>query len=321
MLGNGLTAGVQRYYSIIPENNADLNATLRLRYFDNELNGQNENALVIYQSNDDGASWNNISQTTRNTNGNFVEKTGMETLTLHTLANDNIVNPDGATGVILTGQRKKATEVTLKWTSLSETNMNGYQVQRKLDTEADFTDQAFVNTLAPGGNSLSQLSYQNIDANPHTGISYYRLKIVATGGGFSYSNVVAVSGKTKGSGNGNGNPNNRDSDTEFTTVTGKSTTQPNSLAQKITIGPNPNNGHFWFSVTGLEKETTATLFTIDGKQVKQFRVMNMRQQTVNGIRTGIYLLKVPGFETQKIVVNGGTNLPAIQPVMENNIKF
>lgn len=316
--GTGLTTGIYRYYSITPENNNGLNATLRLKYFDTELNGQNENALVLFKSNDDGANWNNMSMTIRNANANYIEKTGMQNVSLQTLANDNVVNPDGATGIALVGQRKKATEVTLKWTSQTETNMSGYLVQRKLDNESDFSDKAFVNTLAAGGNSLSQLSYQNIDANAHAGTSYYRLKIVTTGGAFTYSNVVAIAGKSKGGGNGNGN----NKEEEFTTLTGKTTLQLKSSLYKITIGPNPNNGHFWFSVTGVDKETTATLFTIDGKQVKQFRVVDQRQQQVSGVRTGIYLLKVPGFETQKIVVNSaGNSTPASQPAIESNLKF
>ena len=113
--GTGLVTSMNRYYYVVPSNNNNVNATLRLKYFDAELNAQNENSLVIYKSNYDGIDWNNISQTTRNTSANYVEKTGMNNLTLQTLANDNVIIPDGATGVVLTGQRKKTTEVTLKW--------------------------------------------------------------------------------------------------------------------------------------------------------------------------------------------------------------
>ena len=81
--------------------------------------------------------------------------------------------------------------------------------------------------------------------------------------------------------------------------------------------PNPNNGNFRFSINGSEKETIATLYTIDGKQIGQFRMINLQQQKVSSIRTGIYLLKIPGFETQKIIVNGGGNgLP--QATQTNN---
>ena len=315
--GTGLTNSLNRYYLVTPANNSNLNATLRLRYFDTELNGQNENVLVIYKSNDNGSNWNNMSQTTRNTNANYVEKTGMSDLALQTLANDAAVAADGVTGLVFTGQRKKATEITLKWTSQTETNMSGYQIQRRLKNEVGFSDKAFVNSLAPGGNSLSQLSYQNIDANTYADTSFYRLKIMTTANTFTYSNEIAVPGKTKGGGGG-GNGNNLTMTYETATVSGKTITQINSLTKKITVGPNPNNGNFWFTVIGIEKETLATLYTIDGKQLKQFRIKNLQQQQVNGLRSGIYFLKVPGMDAFKITVQGGGNGLPINNVSNSN---
>jgi hypothetical protein len=296
-----------------------MNATLRLRYFDAELNAQNENALVIYKSDDNGSNWNNMSQTTRNTNADYVEKTGLGNLSLQTLSND-VPAADGVTGLVFTGQRKKTTEVQLNWTSQTETNMSGYQIQRKLKNEIDFSDRALVNSLAPGGNSFSQLSYQNIDANSYTDTSYYRLKVLTLSNVFTYSNVIAVPGKTKGGGNPHNN-NITNSDTTIATMTnGKVISQTSALGKKITVGPNPNNGNFWFSVNGTEKETIATLYTIDGKRIKQFRVVNLQQQQVSGLRTGIYLLKVPGFDAQKIIVNGGGNAVPQSTQINDNIK-
>ena len=189
--GTDLATGINRYFSIIPQNNTNLNATLRLKYFDAELNGQNENSLVLYQSTNSGASWNNLSRTSNSTNSNYVEKTAVASLALQTLANDNTV-AGAVTGLTFTGQRKKATEVQLNWTSQTETNMNRYQVQRKLDNEIDYTDRASVTSLAPNGNSNSPLNYQNIDANAYTGLSYYRLKIINPDGKFIYSSVLPV---------------------------------------------------------------------------------------------------------------------------------
>jgi len=312
--GTGLVTSIYRYYLITPANNNNLNAILRLKYFDAELNGQNENSMAIYQSSNSGTDWSNISQTSQNTNANYIEKTGMASLALQTLANNNIQLPDGVTGLVFTGQRKKPTEVQLNWASQTETNMNGYEVQRKLDNEPDFSPRTFVNSSAPGGNSFSPLSYQYKDANTYTGISYYRLKIV-TLNGFTYSNMIPVAGKSKG---GNGNNNNLSAEEVITTTVKSNVPQVNP--QKITVGPNPNNGNFWFTVNGIEKETIATLYTIDGKQIKQFRIVNLQQQQVSNIRTGIYLLKVPGFETQKVIVNGGGNAVP-QSSQANNIKL
>src|SRR5688572_16545535 len=41
---------ILRYYDIQPANNTALNATLRFRYFDEELNGLSENSLVLWKS-------------------------------------------------------------------------------------------------------------------------------------------------------------------------------------------------------------------------------------------------------------------------------
>ena len=304
--GTGLTTGIQRYYSILPQNNGNLDATLRLRYFDSELNGQNENVLVIYKSDDNGVNWNNMSQTTRNSNADYVEKTAMNTLSLQTLSNDAVVSIDGVTGLAFTGQRKKTTEVTLKWTSQTETNMSGYQIERRLKNEISFSNRAFVNSLAPGGNSFSQLSYQNVDANSYADTSYYRVKIMTTANTFTYSNEIAVPGKTKGGG-GSGNGNNITIADESTTSSEMAITQTTLLRKKITVGPNPNNGNFWFIISGIDKETFVALYTIDGKQLKQFRVSNLQRQQVNDLKSGIYLLKVPGMEAFKITVQGGGN--------------
>jgi hypothetical protein len=81
-----------------------------------------------------------------------------------------------------------------------------------------------------------------------------------------------------------------------------------SSGNKIIVGPNPNNGNFWFRLSGIEKETIATLYTIDGKVIKQFRVTNLQQQQVNGLGNGMYILKVPGLNASKIVVQGSSGI-------------
>ncbi|RXK58779.1 T9SS type A sorting domain-containing protein [Lacibacter luteus] len=287
--GTGITGSINRYYSIVPANNSNINATARLSYFDAELNAQTETNLVIYQSTNGGTNWNNLSRTITNTVSNYVEKNAIASLALQTLGNDN-GNVSVVTGLTFSGSRKKASDVQLKWTTQTETNMSGFQVQRKLDNEVDFTDKTFITSQAVGGNSSSTLSYQTTDANAYAGMSYYRLKIVDKANNVSYSPIISVAGKTT-KGNGGGGPgNNRMMDEEETET------------MKVTVGPNPNNGNFWFVVSGIEKETAATLFTLDGKVLKQFKVFNMQQEKINGLRAGVYILKVQGSETVRIVV-------------------
>ena len=313
--GTGLSNSIQRYYSIVPQNNAGLNATLRLKYFEAELNGQNENAAVIYQSND-GVNWTNISQTSRNANANYVEKTGVNSLSLQTLANDVVSGP--VSGLVFNAKRKKPTEAELTWTTATETNMQGFEVQRKFDNEVDFTATTFVNTKAPGGNSTGTLSYVQIDPNSYTGTSYYRLKIVDQANNISYSDIKTVPGKVKKA----GNLITMDAtDTALTTSAARTNiSEDGSGVKKITVGPNPNNGNCWFMVSGIEKKTTASLYTLDGRVLKQFHVINLQQQKIDDLRNGIYILKVQGIQPFRIVVQGGKNSPNFQTNNTSSIK-
>jgi hypothetical protein len=160
------------------------------------------------------------------------------------------------------------------------------------------------------------------DANAYTGVSYYRLKIVDLANNISYSQIVTIAAKTKGGGGGNPHNNIIASDTTVSLqAAGKILSPFNTSLQKITVGPNPNNGNFWFIVNGIDKETVAILYSIDGKQLKQFRVKDQQQQQVNGLRSGIYILKVPGFEAYKIIVHGNSsgfnNIITESPLIKN----
>lgn len=93
-----------------------------------------------------------------------------------------------------------------------------------------------------------------------------------------------------------------------------------AASKKITVGPNPNNGNFWFSVSGIDKEAMATLYTLDGKVLKQFRVANLQQQQVNGLRSGMYILKVEGITPFRILVQGDGNPINNNPVNIYSIK-
>lgn len=72
---------------------------------------------------------------------------------------------------------------------------------------------------------------------------------------------------------------------------------------KLTVGPNPNNGYFFFQLNGIEQSTPAMLYTIDGKMIGQYKVNDGQRQQVSGLHTGAYLLKVAGMEPCKIIVH------------------
>jgi hypothetical protein len=312
--GAGIQGSINRYFIIQPYTNSGLNATLRFKYFNAELNAQAEDSLGQFTSADDGATWTNQSFTARDAAANYVEKTGITSFSLVTLSRDSTSQTpaEPVTGLAFNATRKKSSEVQLTWNTVTETNMNGYEVQRRLDNESNFSARTFVNSLAPGGNSLVPLSYTYTDANSYTGTSYYRLKIVDLNNSVTYSDIKIVTGKTRG-----GSGHNNTILVGDSISAGSARTETAVIEKKLALGPNPNNGKFWFSVNGIDKETTATLYTMDGKSLKQFRVTKGQQQQVTDLKSGIYILKVEGLTPFRIVVQGAVNPSGSYPVINN----
>ncbi|MBL7733437.1 MAG: hypothetical protein JNM88_19875, partial [Chitinophagaceae bacterium] len=82
----------------------------------------------------------------------------------------------------------------LRWTTASENNSRGFDVQRSSDG-INYESIGFVNSLAPGGNSSDQLIYSFADNNVGGRKWYYRLRLVDLDGRNSLSNVVLIKGE------------------------------------------------------------------------------------------------------------------------------
>ena len=86
---------------------------------------------------------------------------------------------------------KDGTRNQLKWTTSTEQNNSGFEVQRSLNG-VNYSPIGFVNSIANGGNSTVQLNYTFTDNNV-TGLrQYYRLRQVDLGGYNRLSNVVLI---------------------------------------------------------------------------------------------------------------------------------
>jgi len=78
--------------------------------------------------------------------------------------------------------------IDLKWTTATETNNRGFELQRKADFETDFAKIAWI---GGAGNSLSSQAYGFEDRNVQlTTDYYYRLKQIDLDGQISYSYIV-----------------------------------------------------------------------------------------------------------------------------------
>lgn len=79
---------VQRYYTITPTNNTGLNATLRMAYFDSELNGNTETELEPFRSN--GTSWQYHTVSDSSTLSNYFETSNVDAFSTWTLASGGL---------------------------------------------------------------------------------------------------------------------------------------------------------------------------------------------------------------------------------------
>lgn len=84
-VSNGGSQSIARTYTITPANNADLDATLRLYYFDKELNGTAEADLSLWRK--EGNDWYGKGYSSRDANADWVEQTGIDAFSEWTLGN------------------------------------------------------------------------------------------------------------------------------------------------------------------------------------------------------------------------------------------
>jgi hypothetical protein len=80
---------INRYFDISPATNTNLNATLRINYFDAELNGKTETALNIWKSTDN-TNWTITNFSSKSNTSNFMEASGVNSFARFTLS-DKII--------------------------------------------------------------------------------------------------------------------------------------------------------------------------------------------------------------------------------------
>ena len=87
--------------------------------------------------------------------------------------------------------RQDASKVLLTWATASELNNKGFDVERMLDNETEFSKIGFVDGM---GTSVGTNEYSFNDNNAYAGVSYYRLRQVDFDETFEYTDTRAVTG-------------------------------------------------------------------------------------------------------------------------------
>ncbi|MEM7373977.1 MAG: T9SS type A sorting domain-containing protein [Bacteroidota bacterium] len=177
-------SGIERYVDIRPNLNTGLNATLRLSYFDQELNGLPETDLLLFRSEDAGANWNPAGFSSKDANNNYVEQTGIDGFSVWTAATFATFPLDWLSFTA----EAQGEQVLCQWETASERDLSHYEVQRSRD---GMTFHSFAQLAATGSPQSSQ-SYTAIDPHPFEGQNVYRVKALHEDGMFLYSPPVAI---------------------------------------------------------------------------------------------------------------------------------
>lgn len=144
----------------------------------------------------------------------------------------------------------QANSVLLSWTTASETNNSHFEVERSTDART----WAKVGEVKGNGSKSAESKYTFTDAQPTTGINYYRLKQVDTDGKFAYHKVVSV-------------------------VMGK--------GSKVSIAPNP--AHEQLQILGATEGGEASIFNVSGQLL--MTVKNTTTLNISALPSGVYQLR------------------------------
>lgn len=180
--GNGNS--ILRYYEITPANNTALDATLRFSYFDEELNGLAESALVLFKR-DNAVSWSSDGFDSRNTSINYVEKTGIASFTRLTLSSPNNALP---VQFSLFNIKCEGSKIIVNWKTAQEQQSSHFNIERSVDGVQWVT----IGTVPAAGNSSSERSYVFTDNSPGQ-TNYYRIAEHDINGRLVYSGVLRAS--------------------------------------------------------------------------------------------------------------------------------
>lgn len=156
----------------------------------------------------------------------------------------------------------KTKNVQLSWSTASEVNDKGFQIERSGDNGKTWADlnNGFVASKAVDGNSSAAISYSFSDESPLSGTNTYRLKQVDLDGVANYSSKIV-------------------------------TVQLDGVSAGIVLYPNPVTGNTVY-LQNAPSAATCKIINIAGQSVRAAVRLNGNSIDVAGLSSGIYLLQI-----------------------------
>lgn len=183
---------VKRTYLITPTGGSGYKATVRLRYDDADLNGNDADTLKLFRyDTTPPAHWVNMGGASE-INSNYVEQTDIEQFSPWTMGSNA---PTAATLTIFTARANKKARVRVKWETGSELAVVGFNVWRKKGNgEFIRLNAELIPAQNVGGIGGARYKF-NAGKNKSDKTISFKLEIVKADGKSEWSEVVKVKGK------------------------------------------------------------------------------------------------------------------------------
>ncbi len=173
---------ISRHFDITPTINLALNASVRFYYFHEELSGNLESSLGIFESFDNGTNWTNLGTDATNYTTNYIEKDGLFSLDHLTLSDASVAL---ATKLLSFQGRNEMGWNILEWQTAGESNPTVYHLERS------FNGKDFMETGIVAGKGALRNTYTYRDLTPAYATSFYRIKTVESVN-THYSSIVKI---------------------------------------------------------------------------------------------------------------------------------
>ena len=187
--GGTQNESIKRYYDIDPTVDNGLNATLTMRWLNNEINGIAESELTLYKSEDGGTTWNFVGHDSRNTGTNTISKSGINSFSRWTLGSS--ITPLPVELISFSAEELNPQDALLKWATASELVNDRFEIERSTDG----LNWEALGQVQGNGTSAEIHHYTYIDKNALTLPAprvFYRLRQVDFDGQSEHSPVVMI---------------------------------------------------------------------------------------------------------------------------------
>jgi len=172
--------------------------------------------------------------------------------------------------ISFTAQKISSGKIALQWKTDSEQNIEGYNVLRKQNNEANFLNIGFVQSKSINGISNSELDYTFIDSSASKNSTlYYKLQIQNKDGSFTYSDIRTII----------------------------------SSGNKINFNfyPNPAKDRLQLNLDGYSQPVVMIIYDNIGKKVTK-QVLNQQTNIINisGLK-GIYIVQLSDTKGENLI--------------------